>query len=121
VAAAIGRLGGATTTAVVVDPASGEIPLQVYAPLKGLDPIAAIFTRAVDVVALGRNTPTPAAAAPLPGFTATIEHTPDFTIVRYVAAATQEVNYGQLEHLEFVNEVPNILVGPPYPAYVVGG
>jgi hypothetical protein len=121
VAAAIGPLGGPTTTAVVVNPMNGAIPLRVYAPLKGLDPIAAIFTRAIDVVALGRNAPTPAVAAPLPGFTATIEHHPDFTIVRYVATATQEINYLQIARLAFVPGGASVLVGPPYPAYTVGG
>jgi hypothetical protein len=116
VAAAIGPLGGATTTAVVLAPAGGETPLAVYAPLKRLDPVAVISPRAVDVVAQGRNPPAPPAAAPLAGFTATIQRTADFTIVRYVAAAPVALSYAQLAQLTFVPGAPAVLVGPPYPA-----
>ena len=120
VASAIGPLAGTTTTAVVVEPASGQLPLKVYAPLRGIPSNAAIFTRAIDVVALGRDAPVPATPAPAAGFTATVEHHADFTLVRYVAAQTEEVTFGELVQLAIgATSPPAVLVSPPYPFNVL--
>jgi uncharacterized membrane protein len=113
IARAIAPVEGPYATAVVVDPASGALPLAIYAPLRPMYSRGAIFSRAIDVVALGRDAPVPVAPLPLAGFAATVVHTPEYTLVRYVATGTVEVDYTELAHLALV-------AGPPYPTVLVG-
>jgi len=110
----VARALGASTAApraIVVDPASGEVPLQVYTPTMADMPASAVVsTREVDVVLLGGH---PAHAAPaLAGFEAELLHSGGFTIVRYTAPAPEAVNYAQLVGLRLVAAAPAVLTQP---------
>ena len=110
VARVLGR-ASAATRAVVVDPASGSIPLSVYtARLRAVTPSEAVTTREIDVVLLG-GAPEHAAPA-LPGFEAALLHSGGFTVLRYRAAAPVAVSYAQLVGLRLVAAEPAVLAQP---------
>ena len=110
VARALGPLTGAAR-AIVVDPASGVVPLEVYAPTMAEMPASAVIsTSEVDVVLLGGH---PEHAAPaLPGFGASLLHSGGFTIVRYTAPASAAVDYAELVGLRLVAPPPAVLTQP---------
>jgi mannosyltransferase len=110
VARVLGRAPGAPR-AVVVDPASGGVPLSVYATrLSAVPASGAVTTREVDVVLLG-GAPEHAALA-LPGFEAALLHSGEFTVLRYRAPAPATVPYAQLVGLRLVSAPPAVLTQP---------
>ena len=108
-------LGAAATgsRAIVVDPASGALPLGVYAPgLRALPALASesATTREIDVVVVGHQ---PAhGPASLTGFKVELLHSGSFTLLRYLAPAPLTVNYGQLVGLRLVQPPPAVLTQP---------
>jgi hypothetical protein len=106
-------LGPATAAprAVVVDPASGEVPLSVYAArLMQVPASGAVTTSEIDVVLLGGA---PEHAAPsLAGFEAALLHSGHFTVLRYRAAAPVAVSYAQLVGLRLAAAPPAVLAQP---------
>jgi mannosyltransferase len=112
VASAIGPIRG--PIAVVLEPASGSLPLAIYAPLHVIPPLyaTALTTREVDVVDLGRDVAVPAALPPLAGFTPTVERTPEFTLVRYRAPVPTQTTVPAIITLALVHVPgPEIMVG----------
>ena len=113
VARAIGPI--TAPVAVVLEPASGTLPLAIYAPLHVIPPLytTTVTTREIDVVDLGHDVDVPATLPPLAGFTPRVERTPEFTLVRYEATVPTPATVPAIITLA--------LVHAPGPAIMVGG
>jgi hypothetical protein len=112
VAQAIGPIDA--PIAVVLEPASGSLPLSIYSPLHAIPPLytTVVTTREIDVVDLGRDVDVPATLPPLAGFTPSIERTAEFTIVRYQAPLPTQATVPAIITLALVHTPgPEIMVG----------
>jgi hypothetical protein len=109
-------LGPATNDqrAIVLDPPSGAIALEYYAPTLHTLPAGAPLTvREIDVIDLAHNPPRFATQTILSGFnpcSAPVE-TPEFDVVRYCAPAPVPLPYVQFVDLKLVSRQPLILAG----------
>lgn len=107
VAAALGPPPAGALRVVLINPASGALPLVLYRP--SLAPVAGngLSPREVDVVGL-RGTHPPTVPGSFPYFTATIRITPQFTIIRYVAPMAVGLSLPQLRLQNFTHVAPAI-------------
>jgi len=108
VAGALGPQPADGVRVVLVNPASGAIPLELYRPSLHSVPGNGLSPREVDIVGL-RGTHPPAAPSPFPYFTSTIEITPEFTIIRYVSPVPIGLSLPQLRLQNFTQVAPQIL------------
>ena len=87
--------------AVVLSPASGALPLALYARLH-VQPVGRpVVTREIDVIRLARDLPHPTTAPAPAGFTyCQAVPTPEFLLMRFCASAAEVVPYASLQGLE---------------------
>jgi hypothetical protein len=98
--------------AVVLDPASGTLPLELYTGLVVQPPMQPLTTREIDVIDLRHNLPRMRTPPYVPGFvTCQLLRTPEFVLVRYCATTPVNVSYGQLVGLKLAPSPPQILTG----------
>jgi 4-amino-4-deoxy-L-arabinose transferase-like glycosyltransferase len=108
VAKALGPPPAGGLRVVLVNPASGALPLELYRPALRSLSLAGLSPFAVDVVAM-RGTHPPAVPKPFPDFTATTDVTPGFTIIRYRSPVSIGLSKPQLDLLNFNQAAAQIL------------
>jgi hypothetical protein len=107
-------LGAATTgvRAVVLNPASGTLPLELYTKLAVQPPLQPLTTREIDVIELHHDLPRVTNTLYAAGFvTCQLLQTPEFVLVRYCATAPVTVPYAELASLRLAPDPPQILSG----------